>query len=52
MPLDFLTRDETGVDPDGREDGEQLGGAGGGKTIIRIYCKENISFQQKDIFRR
>lgn len=31
-------RDRKGGDPDGRRSGEELGGAEGGETIIRIYC--------------
>ena len=36
-------RDRKGVDPDGKGDGEELGGVGR-ETVIRLYCmrKESI----------
>lgn len=32
-------RDMSGVNPDGRKDGEKLGGAQEGENVIRIYYK-------------
>jgi hypothetical protein len=36
------------VDPDGRRDGEELGGVAGQETVIQIYCvREKIYFNTK-----
>lgn len=32
------------MDPEGRKDGEELGGVKGGETIIKTYCMENIIY--------
>lgn len=46
--LSFLeTRDREDVDQDGRGDGNELGGIGGEKTVIRIHCMEKVYFQLK-----
>ena len=34
-----------GVDSDGREDDEELGGVGEGDAVIRIYYMKKIYFQ-------
>lgn len=49
MPVGFPTRDRKGVDSDGREDGENLGGVGEGETVIRKYCMKNIYDKRKKI---
>lgn len=41
----FLIRDSRGVDPEGREDGEEVGVAEGGESVILIY-----SLRKKKIF--
>lgn len=39
-------RDRIGVDPEGRRDGEELGGKDGGETInLDILCENKIYFQ-------
>lgn len=36
------------MDPDGRRDGEELGGVAGQETVIQIYCvREKIYFNTK-----
>ena len=41
----FLMRDRKGVDLDGRDGGEELGGVEGEETVIRIYyVRKNIFF--------
>ena len=32
------------MDPEGRKDGEELGGVKGGETLIKIYCMERIIY--------
>ena len=34
----FLMRDRKGVDLDGRDGGEELGGVEGEETVICVYC--------------
>jgi hypothetical protein len=36
-PVCLLVRDRKGEDPDGRGDGEELGGLQGQETVIRMY---------------
>jgi hypothetical protein len=36
-PYSFVTRDTRGVDLEGKENGENLGGVEGGKTIVGMY---------------
>lgn len=42
----LLMKDRKGVDPEGKEGGEELGGAEEGETIIWVYlCEKKIYFQ-------
>lgn len=44
MPVGFIMRERKGVNFDGRGGREDLGGVGGGETVIGIgiYCKKII----------
>ena len=46
----FFSNDRKGVDPDGKEEEEELGGVKGGGIIIRVYCmkKESIFDKRND----
>lgn len=48
MPISFLNEREQkgGVDLGGWSDWEDLGGAGGGETIIRMYCAKYKVYSQ------
>lgn len=43
----FLMRNKNGVDPEGKGDRKELGGAEGEKTIIRIDCMSKESLFNK-----
>lgn len=40
----LIMSNRKGVDSDGREDDEELGGVGEGDTVIRIYCMKKTYF--------
>lgn len=45
----FLMRDRKGTDPDGREGVDVLGGAEGGKIIIRINYVRKTHLKEKEL---
>jgi hypothetical protein len=45
VPVCFLTRDRTGVDPVEFGGREEIGGVERRETIMRIYCLKKIYFQ-------
>lgn len=52
MPACFLTKTEKVVDLNGRGGGKELGGVGGGETVVRTYyIKKSISKKRKKIKR-
>lgn len=42
-------RDRKGVDLDGREGGQNLGGVGGGESKIRILCMKKYIFNKRKL---
>lgn len=47
MPACFLTKTEKVVDLNGRGGGKELGGVGGGETVVRTYYIKKIYFKEK-----
>ena len=61
MPVCFVTRDRNGVDLNGRENGEEVGGEGAGESVIIICCmkkrlfsvrEDNLNCKNKKQFKR
>lgn len=48
MPACFLTKTEKVVDLNGRGGGKELGGVGGGETVVRTYYIKKNLFQRKE----
>jgi hypothetical protein len=42
----FLMRDRKGTEPDGRGCEKELGGVGGGETVISLYCMKKSLFSK------
>lgn len=47
MSICFPRIDRWGVDSNGREGGENLGGVGGGEIMIGIYCMKSLIFNKR-----
>lgn len=52
MPACFLTKTEKVVDLNGRGGGKELGGVGGGETVVRTYYIKKIYFKEKKKIKR